>query len=142
MTDMRIRSIDESTLQTVLAEDIDFDGELHFSEPLLIKGHVKGKVLSDTDLYINADAVVAARIEAGKVSVKGEVQGDIYAKDRLELFASARVTGNVRTPDLIVQSGCTLNGSCSMPGSDAAPKAGGADPGANASAAADGGRDA
>jgi cytoskeletal protein CcmA (bactofilin family) len=125
MTEMRIRSIDESTLQTVLAEDIDFDGELQFSEPLLIKGHVKGKVLSDTDLYINADAVVAARIEAGKVSVKGEVRGDIYAKGRLELFASARVTGNVHTPDLIVQSGCMLNGSCSMPGTDGAPDAGG-----------------
>ncbi len=135
MTDMRIRSIDESTLQTVLAEDIDFDGELHFSEPLLIKGHVKGTVLSDTDLYINADAVVAARIEAGKVSVKGEVQGDIYAKGRLELFASARVTGNVRTPDLIVQSGCMLNGSCLMPGTDGAADAGGG-------AAEDGGPDA
>ncbi|MFW5685198.1 MAG: bactofilin family protein [Spirochaetota bacterium] len=114
---MRIRSIDESTLQTVLAEDIDFEGEIHFSEPLLIKGSVKGKVVSDTDLYINADAVVAAEIDARKVSVKGEVRGDIRATDRLELFASARVTGNVFTPDLIVQSGCSLNGSCTMPGS-------------------------
>ena len=118
MTEMRIRSIDESTLQTVLAEDIDFDGEIHFSEPLLIKGRVKGRVISETDLYINTDAVVAARIEARKVSVKGEVHGDIYAKARLELFASARVTGNVHTPDLIVQSGCQLNGSCSMPGGE------------------------
>ena len=114
MTEMRIRSIDESTLQTVLAEDIDFDGEIHFSEPLLIKGSLRGKVVSDTDLYINADAVVAARVEARKVSVKGEVQGDIFATDRLELFSSARVTGNVHTPDLIVQSGCRLNGSCTM----------------------------
>ncbi|MFW5744907.1 MAG: bactofilin family protein [Spirochaetota bacterium] len=116
---MRIRSIDESTLQTVLAEDIDFDGEIHFSEPLLIKGSLRGKVVSDTDLYINADAVVAARIEARKVSVKGEVQGDIYASNRLELFSSARVTGNVHTPDLIVQSGCRLNGSCTMPTDEA-----------------------
>jgi len=116
MTEMRIRSIDESTLQTVLAEDIDFDGEIHFSEPLLIKGSVKGRVTSDTDLYVNADAVVAARIQARKVSVKGEVRGDIHATDRLELFASARVTGNVNTPDLIVQSGCRLNGTCTMTG--------------------------
>ncbi len=127
MTEMRIRSIDESTLQTVLAEDIDFDGEIHFSEPLLIKGHVKGKVVSETDLYINADAVVAARIEARKVSVKGEVQGDIHAKSRLELFASARVTGNVHTPELIVQSGCLLNGSCTMASQAPLSEAGGSD---------------
>lgn len=130
MTEMRIRSIDESTLQTVLAEDVDFDGEIHFSEPLLIKGQVKGKVkgkvVSETDLYINAGAVVAARVEARKVSVKGEVHGDIHAKSRLELFASARVTGNVHTPDLIVQSGCLLNGSCTM-GSQVSNEAGGSD---------------
>jgi cytoskeletal protein CcmA (bactofilin family) len=114
MSDLRIRAIDESTLQTVLAEDIDFDGELRFSEPLLIKGTVKGTVISDTDLYINPDATVAATITARKVSVKGHVTGDIYARGRLELFASARVQGNVSTPDLIVQSGSLLNGSCNM----------------------------
>ena len=115
MSDLRIRAIDESTLETVLAEDIDFDGELRFSEPLLIRGKVKGSIISDTDLYVNASAHVEATIEAGKVSVKGTVSGDIHAKSRLELFASARVTGNVRTDDLIMQSGCRLNGSCQMP---------------------------
>jgi len=115
MSDLRIRAIDESTLETVLAEDIDFDGELRFSEPLLVRGRVKGTIVSDTDLYINASANVEATIEAGKVSVKGTVSGDIHAKSRLELFSSARVTGNVRTNDLIMQSGCRLNGSCQMP---------------------------
>lgn len=115
MAEMRIRSIDESTLQTVLAEDIDFDGEIRFSEPLLVKGSLKGTVVSETDLYINEDAVVAARIEARKVSVKGAVQGDIHASQRLELFSTARIHGNVKTPDLIVQSGCSLNGCCAMP---------------------------
>ena len=114
MSDLRIRAIDESTLQTVLAEDVDFDGELRFAEPLLIKGTVKGTVISDTDLYINPDATVAATISARKVSVKGGVVGDIHAASRLELFASARVEGNVTTPDLIMQSGCRLNGSCTM----------------------------
>lgn len=114
MSDLRIRNIDESTLQTVLAEDIDFDGELSFSEPLLIKGSVKGTITSETDLYINDGAVVDATVQARKVSVKGEVQGDIRALERLELFSTARITGNVQAPDLIVQSGCRLNGSCRM----------------------------
>ena len=114
MSDMRIRNIDESTLDTVLAEDIDFDGELHFSEPLLIKGNVKGKVVSKTDLYINEGASVEATIEARKVSVKGSVRGDVSAIDRLEVFSTGRLTGNIKTPDLIVQSGSLLNGSCTM----------------------------
>ncbi len=114
MSDLRIRSIDESTLQTVLAEDIEFDGELTFAEPLLIKGSVKGTIASETDLYIHEGALVDATIEARKVSVKGQVKGDIRALDRLELFSTAQVTGNVHAPDLIMQSGCLLNGSCRM----------------------------
>lgn len=114
MSDLRIRNIDESTLQTVLAEDIEFDGELYFSEPLLIKGSVKGTISSQTDLYIHEGAIVDATVQARKVSVKGEVQGDIHALERLELFSTARITGNVQAPDLIVQSGCLLNGSCRM----------------------------
>ena len=114
MAELRIKSIDESTLDTVLAEDIEFDGELRFSRPLLIKGNVKGTVISDTDLFVNPEATVAATIEADKVSVKGEVVGDIHAKRRLELFSTARVRGNIKTPDLIVQSGCMLDGSCTM----------------------------
>lgn len=114
MAELRIKSIDESTLETVLAEDIDFDGELRFSQPVLIKGNVKGTIVSDADLFVNPEATVAATIEAGKVSVKGEVTGDIHAKVRLELFSTARVRGNIKTPDLIMQSGCRLNGSCDM----------------------------
>ena len=114
MTEPRVRTIDESTLETVLAEDVEFEGELRFSRPLLIRGKVQGQIISDTDLYISADADVAATVEAAKVSVKGHVSGDVHARTRLELFASARVDGNIRTPDLIVQSGCRLNGSCVM----------------------------
>lgn len=114
MSDLRIKAIDESTLQTVLAEDIEFEGELSFTEPLLIKGTVKGTVVSDTDLYVNESATVAATVTARKVSVKGVVNGDVHAHSRLELFASGRVNGNVTTPDLIVQSGSLLNGTCTM----------------------------
>lgn len=116
---MRIRAIDESTLQTVLAEDVVFEGELRFDQPLLIKGRVKGEVVSETDLYVNPGAVVEATINARKVSVRGDVHGDIRAIDRIELFSSARITGNIDSPDLIMQSGCRLNGSCRMPGRDA-----------------------
>lgn len=114
MAEMRLKTIDEADIDTVLAPDIDFDGELTFVEPLLVKGTLKGKILSGGDLYVNPGAVVDASIVADKVSVKGSVHGDIHAKQRLELFENAELSGNVKTPDLIVQSGSVFNGSCRM----------------------------
>jgi cytoskeletal protein CcmA (bactofilin family) len=127
MADLRVRRIDESDLDSVLAEDFEFEGEIHFEKPLLIKGHVSGQISSKSDLFINDDAVVDASVSALRVSVKGTVRGDVSAEDRIELFASSRLEGNIATPDLIVQSGCLLNGNCSMPGGTA-PKPAAAPP--------------
>lgn len=122
MADLRVRRIDESDLDSVLAEDFEFEGEIQFEKPLLVKGHISGQVSSQSDLFISEDAVVDASVAARRVSVKGTVRGDVSAGDRIELFASSRLEGNISTPDLIVQSGCMLNGKCSMPGGTA-PKA-------------------
>lgn len=115
MAELRVRTIDESELDTVLAEDIDFEGTIEFTEPLLIKGAVKGEVRSHSDLFIAESARVEANIHASRVTVKGAIHGDVNAVDRIELFSGASIVGNIRTPDLIVQSGSRLSGRCEMP---------------------------
>jgi cytoskeletal protein CcmA (bactofilin family) len=118
MPDMRLKSIDESDIDTVLAGDIEFEGELSFEKPLLIKGHFKGSINASSELYVSREAEVKATITASVVSVKGRVKGDITATERLELFESSALKGNIKTPDLIMESGCEFNGTCVMPGND------------------------
>lgn len=115
MAELRVRTIDESELDTVLAEDIDFEGTIEFVEPLLVKGAVRGEIRSTSDLFIAESARVNADVQAGRVTVKGSVRGDVDAAERIELFSGASIVGNVRTPDLIVQSGSRLSGRCEMP---------------------------
>lgn len=114
MAELRVRSIDESEIDTVLADDIEFDGRIEFTDPLLIKGRVNGDVVSSSDLYISEHAVITANIKAGRVSVKGNIHGDVTATERVELFSGAQLEGNVHTPDLIVQSGSRFTGHCDM----------------------------
>ena len=58
--------------------------------------------------------MVEADVDARRVSVKGSISGDVVAGERLELFVTARIDGNITTPDLIVQSGSRLNGRVTM----------------------------
>lgn len=124
MAELRVRTIDESELETVLAEDLEFDGTIEFAEPLLVKGRLSGEVHAEADLYIAASAVLDADIVAARVSVKGTVSGDITASERIELFSGASIGGNIRTPDLIVQSGSHFTGTCRMdtPGDSPSPR--------------------
>ena len=112
--EIRIKDIDEAEIDTILAEDIDFEGELSFKKPLMIKGRFRGKVDAASDLFVGEQAVVEATIHASKVSSKGRVTGNITAASRVELYSTARLQGDVETPDLVVESGCVFNGNCRM----------------------------
>ncbi|MBN1686591.1 MAG: polymer-forming cytoskeletal protein [Spirochaetales bacterium] len=114
MSELRIRKIDEIEIDTVLAEDIDFTGELSFTKPLMIKGKFNGTIRASGDLYVGDDALVEAKIEANVVSLKGKIKGNIYAKSRVELFSTATVDGDITAPDIVMESGCRFNGMCNM----------------------------
>jgi cytoskeletal protein CcmA (bactofilin family) len=115
MADLRVRTIDEAELDTVLAHDIEFEGTIEFSQPLLVKGSVSGAIRTESDLYVSDTAQIAADITAARVSVKGTVRGDIDATERIELFSGAAIIGNITSPDLIIQSGSHFTGKCAMP---------------------------
>jgi cytoskeletal protein CcmA (bactofilin family) len=116
MAEVRIKDIDEHEIDTILAEDIDFEGQLTFKKPLMIKGKFKGEIKSTSSLYIGEKAFVEAKTEAGIISSKGRHKGDIVAHSRVELYSTAQVEGDITTPDFVVESGCKFNGYCNMSG--------------------------
>jgi cytoskeletal protein CcmA (bactofilin family) len=116
MAEVRIKDIDEHEIDTILAEDIDFEGTLTFKKPLMIKGKFKGEIKSTSTLHIGEKAFVEATTEAAIVSSKGTHKGDIVGHSRVELFSTAQVEGDITTPDFVVESGCKFNGMCNMGG--------------------------
>ena len=116
MAEVRIKDIDEHEIDTILAEDIDFEGHLTFKKPLMIKGKFKGEIKSASSLYIGEKAFVEATTEAGIISSRGRHKGDIQGHSRVELFSTAQVDGDITTPDFIMESGCKFNGYCNMGG--------------------------
>lgn len=114
MNEVHIKNIPETDLDTILAEDIDFSGELRFEKPLMIKGSFKGQIKASGDLFIGENAKVEAEIAANLVSLKGSVRGNILARSRVELFSTSRVDGDISTPNMIMESGSRFNGICTM----------------------------
>jgi len=82
MAEVRIKDIDEHEIDTILAEDIDFEGTLTFKKPLMIKGKFKGEIKSTSTLHIGEKALVEATTEAAIVSSKGTHKGDIVGHSR------------------------------------------------------------
>ncbi|HOV62970.1 MAG TPA: polymer-forming cytoskeletal protein [Spirochaetia bacterium] len=114
MSEIQIKAVDESDIDTVLADDIEFTGTLNFSKSLMIKGIFKGDIKASGDLFIDEKANVEATIEANVVSIKGKVKGNVRAFTRVELFAAAGLDGDITAPDVVMESGCRFNGICRM----------------------------
>jgi len=93
----------------------ELDGEICFKDVLRINGHIAGKVLSEKGtLIIDASAQADAYIEVGVAMINGTVNGDIVARERVELGLAAVINGNISTPKLSIKPGAVFHGDCCM----------------------------
>ena len=89
-------------------------GQLSFHGPARIDGTVDGEVNCQGILTIGEGAEVKARITGQVVVIRGKVEGNVTAKERIELLAPARVIGNIDAPRLMIAEGVIFDGDCSM----------------------------
>ncbi len=110
MAEIHSRRIKEHKLDTVLAEDISFEGDVSFTRELMIKGNFKGQIKAGGDLYIGENAKVTAEIDVRSIQVRGLVKGNVLASSQVELMENAKVIGNITSPRIVMETGCCFEG--------------------------------
>ena len=96
---------------TVLGPDARFKGELVVDGVLKVYGSFEGSVRAG-EVHIGANATSHATIEASTIIVDGSHQGDLIAKDCLQLTSKANVQGDVTAASMAVAEGATFIGRC------------------------------
>ena len=96
----------------VLVPGAAFDGVLTFRGNVQLEGQLRGDVIAQGSLRVEAQGRVEGRIEVDELVVAGVIEGDVYARRRVELLPTARVHGEVRTPALALAEGSVLDGRC------------------------------
>jgi cytoskeletal protein CcmA (bactofilin family) len=100
---------------THIGASVDFDGNLTCEEDLTIGGKLTGNILvRDATLVVTQPALLEATIRAARVVVQGTVKGSISAGERIELAASAKVTGDLSAIQVVIADGAQFNGRVDM----------------------------
>ena len=99
----------------LLGEGAEFEGKLTFAGTVRIDARFKGTIITNDVLVVGDRARIDADITCGTVIVHGEVNGNIRAKNAVELHAPARVKGDVETPSFSLERGVVFQGQSSMP---------------------------
>jgi cytoskeletal protein CcmA (bactofilin family) len=86
---------------------------------LRVNGHISGTVYSKTGtIFIDTHATVDARIDVSVAVIDGTVNGDIVARERVELGHVSRIYGNIWTRSLVIKDGAIFEGVCRMIGEE------------------------
>lgn len=104
----------EDELVAYLYKGSRVTGQLTFHGAAKIDGTVEGEILCHGMLTIGEGAEVRAKIFGAVVVIRGRVEGDVVAKEKVELETPARLLGNIDAPRLIITEGVVFDGHCSM----------------------------
>lgn len=101
-------------IDTLIGAGTRIIGDVHFSGGLHVDGHVKGNVdappASGATLSVSDGGVIEGSVAVPNVVLNGAVKGDILAHERVELGATARVSGNVYYGLIEMAMGAAING--------------------------------
>ena len=100
--------------RTIIARPTTIEGKILGSSEVLIDGTVKGSVMCNSLVRIAERGSITADVHAQTVQVAGMVSGDISADERIVLENSARVTGNLTAPRILIQDGASFRGKVNM----------------------------
>ncbi len=94
-----------------ISQGIRIKGEITGSEDLFVDGPVEGKLnLANGSLTVGPNGTVKADIVAREVIVRGRIEGKIAGRERVQLWSTGHVTGEVQTQRLAIEDGAVLRG--------------------------------
>ena len=94
-----------------VSQGIKIKGELTGTEDLFIDGSVEGKISLDNSVVtVGPNATVKADITAREVVVRGRVEGKVYGSERIQIWHTAKINGDMRSERISIEEGSELHG--------------------------------
>ena len=100
--------------KTYIGPSITIDGEIEADEGVILEGRVRGKITCGQDLTVEQGAEVEADVRAEVVHVAGQLTGQVEAKSRVELSSDGQMTGDIRSPRILIADGAQYKGNIDM----------------------------
>ena len=93
------RDKQQARIDTLIGKGSRVHGDMEFAGGLHLDGTIEGNLRADpvagSSLSVSETGSIDGNVEAGSVMLNGAVRGDIIARGRVVLGATARVQGNV-----------------------------------------------
>jgi cytoskeletal protein CcmA (bactofilin family) len=96
--------------KNILNSDVEVKGTLKFSGDLTFDGKLDGDVQSEGTLHLGDNAVVKSNISVNSVVVRGKINGNITAREKIDIKTKTELFGDIRSARLVMEEGVTFVG--------------------------------
>jgi cytoskeletal protein CcmA (bactofilin family) len=109
------RTLDKiSRFSSCIGENTTFTGKFSGGENMLVLGHVTGEGESCNVVVIGKQGRWDGTLDADVVIVEGTVNGDIVAREKIELLSGSKIKGNLSCPVIAMETGAIHDGHIDM----------------------------
>ena len=122
------RSPKAGDLTAFVDEGSAIEGKCSFGGTVMLNGTIRGEITSADTVIVGEKGVVHADVRADAIFVSGQVVGNLVAAQRLEMRGTARVSGDIEAPVIVMEEGVFFQGRCQMSPKTAAAVAAAAPP--------------
>jgi cytoskeletal protein CcmA (bactofilin family) len=99
-----------------VSQGIKINGEISGHGDLFLDGEFEGKIRIDSGtLTVGPNALVRAEIEAPEIVVRGDVIGTLKASERVHIWSTGKVTGDIETRGIVIDDGAVLFSAVAAP---------------------------
>ena len=99
-----------TTPQSIISNEVEITGTIKSSGSVRIDGKLDGELQCTGDAIIGKSATIKGNLAVNSVTIEGAINGNVNAKDRIEMKSTARVMGDIKSKRLSVEDGVTFVG--------------------------------
>ena len=99
---------------TQIGMNVLIDGDITGKTDLRIAGKVHGSVIIDGELILEKLGIIEGDVKCGAAILAGVIKGNVDCKKKLVLQDNAKILGNVKAEQLVIDEGAILQGNCDM----------------------------
>jgi cytoskeletal protein CcmA (bactofilin family) len=98
-------------IRSVIPEGVIVSGKMEGNTNILINGKFKGDLLLNGVILVGENGEIEGEVRAKVVAIDGKLDGHVFATQKVEIGASARVKADVHCPVFVMAEQAVFEGS-------------------------------
>ncbi len=99
-------------IDTVIGNKTRIKGDIKSSGAVRVDGRVDGSVSGNDGVIVGESGTINGNVRCKDAVVGGRIEGNLYAKNKVELLRTACVQGDISYGRLLMEEGVQFEGRC------------------------------